>query len=91
VDKIVHLTIEESAVRVQRCGRIISQALQRGELEGVRKGKRIFIPGKQLDEWARRKGLPTEDARATQSLVRAVREVLREAKQQRKQEVTCPK
>jgi hypothetical protein len=66
-------------------------ALASGELKGERRGNRVLIPGEQLDEWARRKGLSTEDTRSTASLVRAVRQVLREVKLQRKQETSCLK
>jgi hypothetical protein len=57
--------------------------LKTGDLVGVRKGKRVYILASELDSWASRKGLHTDDAVTARELLGAAREVLREAKRQR--------
>jgi hypothetical protein len=55
--KGAEFSIEASAIAVRRCTSTILKAVGRGELVGVRRGKRLFISAVELNRWAEDRGL----------------------------------
>ena len=50
-------SIEAAGVAVKRCASTILNSLARGELSGIRRGKRVYISARELDRWAEDRGL----------------------------------
>jgi hypothetical protein len=79
-----HFTIEQASVRANRCARTIAKALADGELNGQRRGQRVYISSKQLDKWATARGISGGATPATASeLLKLARDLVQEARRQR--------
>ena len=66
-------SIEAAGVAVRRCASTIMNALARGELAGVRRGRRVYITARELNRWSEEKGLKISSGEVSRLAFRLAR------------------